>query len=75
MERRVRTDQRWDAGVGAGGGKPGRSAKVWRSLLVHLHVDVEPAEREQHDNINEEDCRDGRSSEGWRRGVVEDQSP
>jgi hypothetical protein len=32
--RRVRTDKRWDADVGAGGGKPGSVARVWRSLDV-----------------------------------------
>jgi hypothetical protein len=32
--RRVRTDQRWDAGVGDGGGKHGCSARVRRSLDV-----------------------------------------
>jgi hypothetical protein len=59
----VRTDWRWDAGVGAGGGKPGSNARVWRSLDVDRLVDVEPAERGQHDTNNEEDCRDWRSGE------------
>jgi hypothetical protein len=45
VSRRVRTDQRLDAGVGAGGGKPGSCARVWRSLDVDKHVDVEPTER------------------------------
>jgi hypothetical protein len=46
VERRVRTDQRWVEGVGAGGGKPGSGARVRRSLDVDQHVvDVEPAER------------------------------
>jgi hypothetical protein len=34
MARRIRPDQRWDAGVGAGGGQPGRSARKGRSLAV-----------------------------------------
>jgi hypothetical protein len=34
MARRVRPDQRWDAGVGASGGKPESSAKKGRSLAV-----------------------------------------
>jgi hypothetical protein len=65
-ERRVRTDQRWDAGVGVGGGKPGINALVCRSLDVDHHVDVEPVERGQHSN-NEENSRDGRSGEVSRR--------
>jgi protein tyrosine/serine phosphatase len=51
------------AGVGVGGGKPGSSAKVWRSLYVDEHAGVEPAERGQHDINTEEDYRDGRSGE------------
>jgi hypothetical protein len=47
-----RTDQRWGAGVEAGGGKSGSSARVWRSLDVDQLVDVEPAEMGQHDNSN-----------------------
>jgi hypothetical protein len=39
--RRILTDQRWDAGVGASGGSV---VTVWRSLDVDQHVDVEPAE-------------------------------
>jgi hypothetical protein len=54
-------DWRWDAGVGASGGKPGSSTRTWRSLEVDQHVDVEPAERGQHNTIHEEDFRDGRS--------------
>jgi hypothetical protein len=38
--KRARTNNRWDAGVRAGGGKPGSSARVWRSLDVDLHDDV-----------------------------------
>jgi hypothetical protein len=34
MARRVRPDQLWEAGVGAGGGQPGSSAKKGRSLAV-----------------------------------------
>jgi hypothetical protein len=52
VARRVRTDRRWDVGVGAGGGKPGSNAMVWRSLVVDQPVDVEPAERGQHNNNN-----------------------
>jgi hypothetical protein len=63
MEKRVRTDQRWDAGVGASGGKPRSSARVGRSLDVDEHNDVELAERGQHDTNNEEDYRDGKSAE------------
>jgi hypothetical protein len=33
------------------------------------------AERGEHDTNNEEDCRDGRSGEVLRRGVLEDQPP
>jgi hypothetical protein len=65
--RRVRTDQRWDVGVGARGGKHGSSARVWRSLDVDQPVDVMPAKRGQQDNNNDVDCRDGRSGEAWRR--------
>jgi hypothetical protein len=32
--RRVRTDQRWDEGVGAGGGQLGSNARARRSLAV-----------------------------------------
>jgi hypothetical protein len=75
VARGVRTDQRWDAGVGAGGGKPASSARVWRSLDVDEHVDVEPAERGQHDTRSEEDCSDGRSGEVWPRGAPQYQPP
>jgi hypothetical protein len=34
MARRVRPDQRWEAGVGAGGGQPGSGARRGRSLAV-----------------------------------------
>jgi hypothetical protein len=34
MARRVRPDQRWEAGVGAGGGQPGSSDMKGRSLAV-----------------------------------------
>jgi hypothetical protein len=70
--RRVRTDQRWDADVGDGGGKSGSCARVCYSLHVDHPTDVEPAERGQHDTNREEDRRDGRSGEVWRRGVPED---
>jgi hypothetical protein len=50
-------------------------ARVWCSLDVDQYVDVEPAERGQHDNNNEEDYRDGKSGEVWRRGAHEDQPP
>jgi hypothetical protein len=70
---RVRTDKRCDTGVGAGHGKPGSNARVWRSLDVGQHVDVEPAERGKHNT--EEDCRDGRSGEVWRRGDPQDKPP
>jgi hypothetical protein len=68
VERGVRTDQRWVGGVGAGGKKSGSSARVWRSLDADQHVDVEAAEKGQHDNNNEKDCRVGRSGGIWRRG-------
>jgi hypothetical protein len=68
-------DQRWVEGVGAGGGKPGSNARVWGSLDVDQPTYVDPAERGQQDNDNEEDYRDGRSGEAWRRGVFEDQPP
>jgi hypothetical protein len=73
--RRVRTDQRWDASVGACGEKLGSIARVWRSLDVNYLVDVDPAEMGPHDTSNEEDYRDGRSGEVWRRRVREDQPP
>jgi hypothetical protein len=38
MARRVRPDQRWDAGVGAGGGKVGSNAWKRRSLAVDQPV-------------------------------------
>jgi hypothetical protein len=63
VRRRVRADQRWDAGVGVGGGEPGNNARVWRSLDVDKHAYVEPADRGQHDTNGEEDCRDGKSNE------------
>jgi hypothetical protein len=65
--RRVRTDQRWDVGVEPSGGNPRSNARVWRSLDVDQHVDVELAEMGQHDTNNEEDYRDGSSGEVWRR--------
>jgi hypothetical protein len=34
LATRVRTDKRWDAGVGARGGLPGSTAREWRSLTV-----------------------------------------
>jgi hypothetical protein len=68
QECAVETDQKWVWGVGAGDKKSGSSARVWRSLDADQHVDVEAAERGQHDNNNEEDCRVGRSGEIWRRG-------
>ena len=34
MARRVRPDQRWEAGAGAGGGQPGSSARKGRSLAA-----------------------------------------
>jgi hypothetical protein len=74
VPRRARTDKRWDAGVGAGGGKPGRNARVRLSLDVDPHAEVEPAKRGQHDTGNEE-YRDGRSGEIWRRDVPQDQPP
>jgi hypothetical protein len=63
VARGLRTDQRWDAGVGVGGGKPGSNAKVWRSLDVDRQADIEPAERRQHDTSSDEDIRDGGSDE------------
>jgi hypothetical protein len=50
-------------------------ARVWHSLDVDQRADVEPAERGRHDTISEDDYRDGRSGEVWRRGVPEDQPP
>jgi hypothetical protein len=55
VAKRARTDHRWDAGVGVGGGKPGSNARVWRSLDVDQLVDVEPAERGHHDTSTKED--------------------
>jgi hypothetical protein len=34
IARRVRPEQRWEAGVGAGGGQPGSSARKGRSLAI-----------------------------------------
>jgi hypothetical protein len=75
VARGLRTDQRWEAGVGAGGEKPGSNTWVWRSLGVNHLVNVEPADMGQHDTSNEEDCRDGRNGEVWRRGDPHDQPP
>jgi hypothetical protein len=75
VERRERTDQRRVEGVGAGGGKPGSNARVWRSLDVDRHADVGPAERGQHDNKSEEDSHPERSDEVWRRGDPHNQPP
>jgi hypothetical protein len=38
--RRVRTDERWDEGVGAGGGQLGSSARARRSLAAASHARV-----------------------------------
>jgi hypothetical protein len=51
------------------------NARVWRSLDVDQLVDVEPAERAQHDTTNEENSRDKRSNEVWRRGDPRDEPP
>jgi hypothetical protein len=59
VARRVRKDKRWDAGVGAGGGKPGSNVRVWRSLDVDQRADVKPAERGQHDTNSEKDVATG----------------
>jgi hypothetical protein len=61
VQRSVRTDRRWDVGVGVGCGKPGSIVRVWRSLDIDHHVDFEPAKRGHHGTNNEQDCRDGRS--------------
>jgi hypothetical protein len=61
--RRVRTDQQWNSGVGAGGGKPRSIARVWLSLDVDHLANVEPAERGHHDTMSDEDYRDRRSGE------------
>jgi hypothetical protein len=45
VKRGERTNQRLVEGVGAGGGKPGSNARVWRSFDIDQHGDVEPAER------------------------------
>jgi hypothetical protein len=63
MAKRLRTDQPWDAVVGASGGKPGSVARVYGARSTSnnlLSADVEPAKRGQHDSINEDDCRYGR---------------
>jgi hypothetical protein len=70
-----RTDQRWDAGVGVGGRKPGSSARVWRSLDADKPPKVEPTERGQHDNCSKEDCSNGMSSEDRRRSDPQDEPP
>jgi hypothetical protein len=75
VARRVRTGQRWGAGVGVGGGKPGSIARVWRTIDVDQSHDVEPVDRGQHDTTNEEDRHDGRSNEVCRRVVHEGQPP
>jgi hypothetical protein len=63
LARRARTDQRRDEGVRAGIGKPGSNAKEGMSLHVDRHAGVELTQGEQHDTINEESSRDGRSGE------------
>jgi hypothetical protein len=60
---RVRRDQRWVVGIGAGAGKPGSSARVRRSLNVDKLADVEPAAKRQHNHSSEDYYRDGRSGE------------
>jgi hypothetical protein len=50
----VRTDQRWDAGVRAGDGQPGRSARVWRSLAV-----VQPYEFRVSPGVRQGAMQDG----------------
>jgi hypothetical protein len=54
---RVQTDIRWGVGVGASGGKTESIARVWRSLDVDKHDDVEPTER-------------GNTTPTWRRRAV-----
>jgi hypothetical protein len=66
------TDHRGDAGVGAGGGKPGINASDGaRSTSTSLLTSSLP-KWGQHDTNNDEDGRDGRSGEVWRHGVPED---
>jgi hypothetical protein len=60
---RVRRDQRWVVGIGAGAGKPGRTPRVRRSLNVDHLADVEPAAKGQHNSSSDDYYRDGRSGE------------
>jgi hypothetical protein len=39
--KRLRTDQRWDEGVRAGGGQPGSTARARHSLVIVSHVRFE----------------------------------
>jgi hypothetical protein len=58
-------------GGGLGGDALGRSHARRRPLIYPWWAQ----ERGQHDINNEEDYRDGRSGEVWRRGVCEDEPP
>jgi hypothetical protein len=49
MAWRVRPDQRWDAGVGAGGGQPGSNTMKGRSLAVDQPYAVQTFPGVRHD--------------------------
>jgi hypothetical protein len=55
--------------------KARNSARVWRSLDVDMHTDVESADMGQHDANTEEDCHHERSGVDWRRGDPQDEPP
>jgi hypothetical protein len=68
LARRVRTDQRWDAGVGAGGGHPGSCAREGRSVNVgqRSRGRTYPSRGVGLDTIHEKNSRGERSGTVWR---------
>jgi hypothetical protein len=66
--RRVRTDQRWDEGVGAGGGHMGSSARARRSLAVANHARLLSLSRGRGLKLRRTEVgRSRRSGTVWRR--------
>jgi hypothetical protein len=63
LARKVRTDHRWDAGVGAEGEPPGRALARCRPTLLRPSIPILGVEL---DINNEEDSRGERSGTVWR---------
>jgi hypothetical protein len=64
--KEVRTDQRWAAGVGVGGGQPGSNSKARRSLAV-----VQPCEIQVSLGVSHGATHDGgRSQPEERHGLA-----